>query len=66
MCLRERNISVNKHFVNICDVVANPGEVLANPGEVLAHTWSVPADAGHQPLGTLSEEGLLFLATGLD
>lgn len=59
VCLRERHIPVNTHFVNICDVAANPGEVLAR-------TWSVPAEAGHQPLGALSEEGLMYLGPGLD
>lgn len=66
VCLRERNISVNKHFVNICDVVASPGEILANPGEVLAHTYTVLAEAGYQPLGTFSEEGFLHSGTRLD
>ena len=50
---------MNTHFVNIRDVAANPGGVLAR-------TWSVPAEAGHQPLGTLSEEGLMCLGPGLD
>lgn len=50
LCLR--NISVNKYFARICNL-------MADPGQVLAHTFIVPANSGHQLLGAYSAEGLL-------